>query len=378
MYNILLVDDEKLVIKSLQATVNWAKYGFQVAGFALSAQEALEKLEQLKPQVVITDIKMPHTTGLDLLRQIKQRAPDPYCMVISGYAEFEYAQQALSMEAVGYCLKPFDAEEIGRYLERIRQRLDEDWRRDLDHIRLLDAVQSSSEHALQYMDQIYREKAIDFKTDTIFAVFANHLPSLTWLNSPLTFWAGYHKAIGFCSQACLEQFEQQIKLSSDKTSLHVGVSRQICGPEQVAAAIREARRCAYQVFCHQSPGTGLLTRAGTCTDNLVLLVELDRILGQDAVEAQPGQATSANWQALLERLLRRITADFMQNQNSIDYTLRIHHIYNKWLIRHNSEQAGEIADYEAMAEAYPNVYAMLDEIQASYAAWAAAPVSRPV
>ncbi|MDD4368049.1 MAG: AraC family transcriptional regulator [Oscillospiraceae bacterium] len=58
--------------------------------------------------------------------------------------------------------------------------------------------------------------------------------------------------------------------------------------------------------------------------------------------------------------------------------MRIHHIYNKWLIRHNSEQVGEIADYEAMAEAYPNVYAMLDEIQASYAAWAAAPVSRPV
>lgn len=59
MYKILLVDDEEMVIKSLKATVDWEEYGFQIVDYALSAEEAFEKVEKLKPDVVITDIKMP-------------------------------------------------------------------------------------------------------------------------------------------------------------------------------------------------------------------------------------------------------------------------------------------------------------------------------
>lgn len=124
MYRILLVDDEKYVLKSLKASVDWETYGFEVAGMALSAEEALEFVEEIKPDVVFTDIRMPGICGLELLQMIRKICPDIICMIISGYAEFAYVQKALQLEAVGYCLKPFDYDEITGYLKRIKEKLD--------------------------------------------------------------------------------------------------------------------------------------------------------------------------------------------------------------------------------------------------------------
>ncbi|MBM7568812.1 response regulator [Paenibacillus sacheonensis] len=112
MYNVLLVDDENLVIKSLEAGVDWSRSGFRVAGKANNGAKALQLVADLKPHIVFTDIRMPGMSGLELIKSIKTLDPDIQIVVISGYAEFAYVQKSLNYGVLGYCLKPFDDYEI--------------------------------------------------------------------------------------------------------------------------------------------------------------------------------------------------------------------------------------------------------------------------
>ena len=88
-YRILLVDDEEEVRKGILRKMDWEKLGFQVAGDAENGEEALEKIEQLKPDVVMTDIRMPYMDGLTLTSRIRQKYPSMKVLIFSGYDDFE-------------------------------------------------------------------------------------------------------------------------------------------------------------------------------------------------------------------------------------------------------------------------------------------------
>ncbi|WMT43135.1 response regulator [Paenibacillus sp. D2_2] len=118
---VLLVDDEPWVIESLRASIDWNTLGFEVVGTANSGTEAISMLEILKPDVVFTDIRMPGMSGLELVKRGKIMAPGVDYILISGYAEFAYAQKAISYGAIAYCLKPFDEAEIESILIKLRR-----------------------------------------------------------------------------------------------------------------------------------------------------------------------------------------------------------------------------------------------------------------
>lgn len=124
MYKILLVDDEELVLKSLSHMVEWEKYGFYIVGTASSGKEAYEKVMKLDPDLIMTDIRMQGIGGLELIQLIKQEKEGLLFLILSGYAEFAYAKKALELGAVGYCLKPFQEEEIISYLKKVKEELD--------------------------------------------------------------------------------------------------------------------------------------------------------------------------------------------------------------------------------------------------------------
>lgn len=126
MYKILLVDDEELVLKSLMHTVEWETYGFTIAGTASSGKEAYEKIMELEPELVLTDIRMSGIGGLELIQLVRQEKPEICFVILSGYAEFAYAKKAMELGAVGYCLKPFQEEEIAGYLKKIKEKLDKE------------------------------------------------------------------------------------------------------------------------------------------------------------------------------------------------------------------------------------------------------------
>lgn len=130
-YKILLVDDEEEVRTSIMKKIDWEKVGFTVIGDAENGRDALDKIESLEPDVVMTDIRMPYMDGLALAEEIRKTRPSTKIIFFSGYDDFEYAKQAISLRITEYILKPVNAEEMMEILERVRGILDE----EIEHLR---------------------------------------------------------------------------------------------------------------------------------------------------------------------------------------------------------------------------------------------------
>ena len=137
LYRIILVDDEEEVRKGIIRKIDWETLGFQVVGDAENGQDALEKIEQLEPDVVMTEIRKPYMDGLTLTSWIRQKYPSVKVLIFSGFDDFEYAQQAIKLNVTEYILKPVNVEELTQILNRVRENLDQEieQRRDVDRLR---------------------------------------------------------------------------------------------------------------------------------------------------------------------------------------------------------------------------------------------------
>ena len=102
----MLVDDEEEVRKSIIRKIDWSAAGFEVIGDAENGKEALEKIDQIEPDVVLTDIRMPYMDGLSMAEAIRQRHPSIKIVIFSGFDEFEYAKKAIKLNVIEYILKP--------------------------------------------------------------------------------------------------------------------------------------------------------------------------------------------------------------------------------------------------------------------------------
>ena len=125
LYKVILVDDEEEVREAIRRRINWEEIGFRVVGTAENGEEALELAESCEPDVVMTDIQMPFMDGLTMLKKLKEIVPDLRSVIFSGYDDFEYAKEAIRLEAEEYILKPVDADELRNIFIRIKGRLDE-------------------------------------------------------------------------------------------------------------------------------------------------------------------------------------------------------------------------------------------------------------
>ncbi|QNK60280.1 helix-turn-helix domain-containing protein [Paenibacillus sp. PAMC21692] len=150
MFKAVIVDDERWIVEGIKAGVRWEKFGFQVTGTAENGKEGLELIELLRPDFVLTDIKMPLVNGLELIKRGKDISPHTIFAVLSGHAEFAYAQKALNYGTFGYCLKPFEIEEIESMLaklsETLKQRKEPEPESDAQD--LYEVICSGNEHLL--------------------------------------------------------------------------------------------------------------------------------------------------------------------------------------------------------------------------------------
>lgn len=131
MLKVIIADDEPKVNLLLQKIVDWEKLGYQIAGTANDGERALQLIEEEKPDVLMTDIRMLGVDGMELIRRAKELRPDLVFIVVSGYRQFEYAQTALKYGVTDYLLKPVNAEELTQLLIRIRE--EEEKKRRLDN-----------------------------------------------------------------------------------------------------------------------------------------------------------------------------------------------------------------------------------------------------
>ncbi len=120
-YKIMLVDDEEEVRTSIIRKIDWQDAGFEVIGDAENGKEALEKIEQNEPDVVLTDIRMPYMDGLEMAENIRQRYPSIKIVIFSGFDEFEYAKKAIKLNVIEYILKPVNVEELTAILKKSRK-----------------------------------------------------------------------------------------------------------------------------------------------------------------------------------------------------------------------------------------------------------------
>lgn len=123
MLKVLIVDDEAIFRTGIRFSVDWEALGFEVCGEAQNGREAIEKIYQLKPQVVFLDIKMPEMGGLEVLEELKGKMEDVCFIVLSSFNEYEFVRKAMKAGSYDYLFKPvMEAEDIVRVLKEIRER----------------------------------------------------------------------------------------------------------------------------------------------------------------------------------------------------------------------------------------------------------------
>jgi two-component system, response regulator YesN len=120
MFKVLLVDDEKLVLDSLVDYIDWKSMDIDVIGTAKNGRDALEKVQQLKPNIVLTDIKMPIMNGIEFSKKAMEYDSNLKIVFLSGHDEFQYAKSAISLGAYGYLLKPVEEDELRKVLEKVK------------------------------------------------------------------------------------------------------------------------------------------------------------------------------------------------------------------------------------------------------------------
>lgn len=116
---VLIVDDEKKLCQLIQYLVDWEKLGLTVAGVAYNGIDALQMIETNRPDIVITDIKMPGCDGLELIERVQARKIDVHFIIISGYQDFEYARKAIRYGVRDYLSKPIQEDELEEVLEKV-------------------------------------------------------------------------------------------------------------------------------------------------------------------------------------------------------------------------------------------------------------------
>lgn len=119
MFKVILVDDEPWTLEGLKKACSWEKLGFEVIGTTTRPSKALEMIEKKEPDVVFVDIRMPKITGIELMEKTRKKGMNTEFIIISGYAKFSYAQEAIRLGAFDYCLKPVKTAETNNILKRL-------------------------------------------------------------------------------------------------------------------------------------------------------------------------------------------------------------------------------------------------------------------
>lgn len=119
MVKIFLAEDEKIVREGIKNGIPWEKYGFEFSGEAPDGELAYPLILKTKPDILLTDIRMPFMDGLELAEMVKKELPDLHIMFFSGYDDFEYAKRALKIGAADYLLKPVSSSQLLEALERM-------------------------------------------------------------------------------------------------------------------------------------------------------------------------------------------------------------------------------------------------------------------
>lgn len=125
MYRVMIIDDEMSARRLLQASIDWQSLDMELVGEAESGIEAINIIDDLRPDIVFVDICMPFMNGIEFTQVASERYKDLVIIIFTGFDEFEYARQCVRLPVVEYMLKPIVRQEVIEVLTKIKENLDE-------------------------------------------------------------------------------------------------------------------------------------------------------------------------------------------------------------------------------------------------------------
>ncbi len=122
-FSVIVVEDEKLIARNISRSIHRVNKHFEVVALATNGEEALSLIDDMLPNVVFTDIRMPVMDGLKLCKKINEEYSYIICVILSGYNEFSYAKEAIHNNVMDYLLKPVNEDELSQILGEIEKKL---------------------------------------------------------------------------------------------------------------------------------------------------------------------------------------------------------------------------------------------------------------
>ncbi len=349
MYKVFLVDDEEYVVKSLKARIDWEEYGFKVIGFSLSSNEAYQEILKEKPDLVFTDIRMPGMSGLELIKSIRDAGLNTLCMVISGYAEFAYAQKAVNYGAFGYCLKPFDDAEINDFLKRAKASLDSS--KHSVKTTIMDLIEENSSDANESLKKLLLNYGIDFSAISelqICVSLGKDRLVMEGININLTLKIGLEKYAYFIVQNDIKGLESFFEEKNKTEVNRIGISRSINSINEIKGAIYQAEILAYNYF----------------TGCKKIFVSDDLLQDKEDSIRQLEKAISKNDISSVVGILESIGPVFINGRLNIKHAIIIYNIVMAFSSRLKNEHFEDyIYSFDKLAASFGNVQQMLDYLE---------------
>ncbi|WP_221565878.1 response regulator [Alkalihalobacillus sp. TS-13] len=161
MYTAIVVDDEKMIKRSIVALIQSNDTGFEIVGEAKDGIDAIELNERYSPDLIITDIRMPKLNGLKFIERVKETNTRSKFIIISGYDEFEYAQTAIRYGVIDFLLKPLKPDQFLSSLKKVHEHLDTDRKPLKDRNEWLWEIKSFVENLVQVIWLLEEEQVRD-------------------------------------------------------------------------------------------------------------------------------------------------------------------------------------------------------------------------
>ena len=123
MFKVIIIDDEPIIRKGLKNIINWKQFDCTVCAEASDGEEGKQLIEAHRPDILITDIRMPEMDGLNMIRDVKSYIPNCKIIILTGYRDFDYVQEAIKLGAFDFVLKPSKIEELAAVVKRAVEEL---------------------------------------------------------------------------------------------------------------------------------------------------------------------------------------------------------------------------------------------------------------
>lgn len=355
MDKIVLVDDEKWILESLKGTVDWQAHGFVIAGEAYNGIEAFERILEIRPDAAFIDIRMPGMNGIELIRRLHEAGVPVQCIVASGYAEFEYARQAMEYGAAGYCLKPFQPDEIAQTLATVKAKI----------ARARQRMQADLWHAVYGEEDVSAELARRLLSggfgeggraggEWLAVVVQGAGEPLTGNPGGIPLRIGREKVAYLLEAGDRAGTARRLRASMDPGIKGIGLSRPFSDWRRVRSAIDEANIASYAYF---TSGERLAEAPEEDPDSpCVLDREAVRELDDGFRKQDAGRIRSG---------FDRISERFETGLYDIRHAYKLHHLALSILLREESAAEGAeryMYDFDGLTAAYPSAGHMLEEL----------------